>query len=85
LGDIEYVDGKNRALMARIDSRPALAANSLTDDTHGIGMRTRMPRVATVRPIDGTQLDQVSGRSDRRPGHRRLAAVAMACADRRRA
>ena len=33
LGDIEYVDGKNRAVMARGDSKLALVAIGLTD-TH---------------------------------------------------
>jgi hypothetical protein len=38
LGDIEYVDGKNRTAMARGDSKLALVAIGRTD-THGIGTK----------------------------------------------
>jgi hypothetical protein len=49
LGDIEYIDDKNRAVMAWGDSRLALVAIGLAD-THGIGTRDPESREPMVRP-----------------------------------
>jgi hypothetical protein len=52
LGDIEFVDGKNRAGMAYIDPKRAPVVTGRIHDTHGMRAKNRKHRVPKVRTVE---------------------------------